>query len=67
MSRVVTKTFNMTLSQIHSARPATQRVLIEVSPNGDIHISSTIGADNTVKLLDQAMEGIDGQRLPPAD
>jgi hypothetical protein len=60
-----TKSFNHTLSEIHSSQPATQRVLGEVSINGDIHVSSTTETAETIELLDKAMEACDGQRLPP--
>lgn len=56
----------MSLSEIHSPRPAVARVLIERSINGDLHISSTLSdGETTVQILDEAMEAIDGQRLPP--
>jgi hypothetical protein len=64
---MTTKTFNLTLSQIHSARPATKRVLVEISVSGDVHISSTTEEEDTINILDKAMEAIDGQRLPPTD
>jgi len=56
----------MSLAEISSPRPATARVLVERGVNGDLHISSTLGGEEeTVQMLDEAMEAIDGQRLPP--
>lgn len=32
---------------------------------GQIHVMTTLGAPDSVDLLDYGMESIDGQRLPP--
>lgn len=61
-----TKKFGMSLAEISSPRPATKRILIEVGVDGSISVSSTLpDAETTVQLLDEAMESVDGKRLPP--
>lgn len=57
---------NMSLSQISSFWPATKRILVEVGTSGELRISSTLESEeDTIQLLDEAMEAIDGQRMPP--
>jgi hypothetical protein len=46
-------------------KPATARVLLELGVDGKWDISSTLKQEETIEALDQAMESIDGQRLPP--
>lgn len=54
------------LSEVHSPRPAIARILVERGVNGSVHVTSTLEeAETSVQLLDEAMEALDGQRLPP--
>jgi hypothetical protein len=57
---------HMSLAEVSSPRPATARVLVERTLGGTLIISSTLDSEeSTIQMLDEAMEAIDGQRLPP--
>ena len=59
------KLFCLSLSEVPSPRPATARVLIERRVDGQFELRSTLSPEETIEVLDGAMESIDGQRLPP--
>jgi hypothetical protein len=60
------KRFEEPLWRIPSTgKPATARVLLEKGVDGKWDLSSTLKPEETIEALDQAMESIDGQRLPP--
>lgn len=61
------KRFNMSLAEVPSPRPATNRILLESTIDGRILIHSTLTPEETIEALDGAMEAIDGQRLPPRE
>lgn len=57
------------IERVHGAanrRPSVlTEVIIQRSSNGDLIILSEGNQATTLNLLDNAMEAIDGQRLPP--
>jgi hypothetical protein len=66
MTTIHTYKDGLSLAQVSSPRPASARILIERSVNGEVHISSTLAnEEETIQFLDEAMECIDGQCLPP--
>jgi hypothetical protein len=56
--------FNVGLAGVPSHRPAVERILVERRINGALIITCSHGQDAGMKLLDEAMEAIDGQRVP---
>ena len=58
-----TKTFNCT--SVNSMTPAVARIMVSRKVDGSLDIQSTLEPEESVQLLDEAMEEIDGQRLPP--
>ena len=58
------KTFNLPSCSVLSV-PATARVVVSRKVDGSLDIQSTLEEEDTINLLDEAMEAIDGQRLPP--
>ena len=45
--------------------PAVARVVVSLKVDGSYEIDSTTGKEETIDMLDKALECIDGQRLPP--